>query len=204
MRVLCLHGISKDAWNRYSEKGNWYYEVLEPGFKYNLSDVQSAIGIHQLEKIERFHALRAAYAGHLQPAAGRCGRGRDAARCASYGRHAWHLYSIRLRLETLAIGRDEFIVELRERGVGTSVHFIPIPLHPFFQRWARSSAATRARPRWPVFAADLAAAVSGNEHGPGHSCGRFGEGDCGGEIAAQNGGRGGCRYHSGKPWDPID
>src|SRR5215813_8575606 len=63
MRVLCLHGISKDAWNRYSEKGSWYYEVLEPGFKYNLSDVQSAIGLEQLKKIERLHALRSAYAG---------------------------------------------------------------------------------------------------------------------------------------------
>ena len=54
MRILCLHGISKDAWNRYSEKGNWYYEVVECGFKYNLSDIQSAIGIHQLRKQEHF------------------------------------------------------------------------------------------------------------------------------------------------------
>ena len=58
MRLLCLHGISKDAWNRYSEKGNWYYEVVECGFKYNLSDIQSAIGIHQLRKQETFIETR--------------------------------------------------------------------------------------------------------------------------------------------------
>jgi len=132
MRVLCLHGISKDAWNRYSEKGNWYYEVLEPGFKYNLSDVQSAIGIHQLAKVERFHALRAAYSGIYSRRLADCEEVETPPDC-SYGRHAWHLYTLRLRPETLAIGRDEFIVELRNRGVGTSVHFIPIPLHPFFR-----------------------------------------------------------------------
>ena len=60
MRTLCLHGISKDAWNRYSERGNWYYDVTVSGFKYNLSDIQSAIGIHQLRKQERFTAARAA------------------------------------------------------------------------------------------------------------------------------------------------
>jgi dTDP-4-amino-4,6-dideoxygalactose transaminase len=135
MRVLCLHGISKDAWNRYSEKGSWYYEVTENGFKYNLSDVQSAIGIHQLAKIERFHALRSAYVGvynrrlmdveevEIPPA-------------CDYGRHAWHLYAVRLNLDKLTIPRDEFINELRRRGVGASVHFIPIPLHPFFSQWA--------------------------------------------------------------------
>jgi len=109
--------------------------VTENGFKYNLSDVQSAIGIHQLAKIERFHALRSAYVGvynrrlidveevEIPPA------------CA-YGRHAWHLYALRLNLDKLTIARDEFINELRRRGVGASVHFIPIPLHPFFSQWA--------------------------------------------------------------------
>ncbi|HLH20623.1 MAG TPA: DegT/DnrJ/EryC1/StrS family aminotransferase [Bryobacteraceae bacterium] len=136
MRVLCLHGISKDAWNRYSEKGSWYYEVTEPGFKYNLSDVQSAIGIHQLEKIERFHALRTAYAGIYTRRLAAIGEVETPPQC-SYGRHAWHLYQLRLNLDRLEIGRDRFIEELRARGIGTSVHFIPIPLHPFFAPWAR-------------------------------------------------------------------
>ncbi len=131
MKVLCLHGISKDAWNRYSDKGNWYYEVLAPGFKYNLSDLQSAIGIHQLRKLEAFTETRARYAGlyhRLLADVDEVELAPDKADC----RHAWHLYMLRLHLEKLDINRAEFISLLRERGVGTSVHFIPIPLHPFF------------------------------------------------------------------------
>jgi dTDP-4-amino-4,6-dideoxygalactose transaminase len=135
MKRLCLHGISKDAWNRYSEHGNWYYEVVECGFKYNLSDIQSSLGIHQLRKIERFTAMRAsiartyneAFAGipelELPPG-------------GSNSRHAWHLYPLRLNLERLNIDRDEFIRQLRGRNIGTSVHFIPIPLHPYFAPFA--------------------------------------------------------------------
>lgn len=135
MRVLCLHGISKDAWNRYSEKGSWYYEVVEAGFKYNLSDVQSAIGIHQLAKVERFHALRTAYAGVYNRRLADVAEVETPPAC-HYGRHAWHLYELRLNLELLSIDRGQFIDELRSRGIGTSVHFIPVPLHPFFQKWA--------------------------------------------------------------------
>jgi dTDP-4-amino-4,6-dideoxygalactose transaminase len=135
MRVLCLHGISKDAWNRYAEKGSWYYEVLEPGFKYNLSDVQSAIGIHQLAKIERFHAMRAAYV-HIYNRRLADVEEIELPPGCDYGRHAWHLYALRLNLDRLEINRDDFITELRGRGIGASVHFIPIPLHPFFARWA--------------------------------------------------------------------
>ena len=131
MKILCLHGISKDAWNRYSDKGNWYYEVLVPGFKYNLSDLQSAIGIHQLRKLEAFTETRARYAAlynQLLANSPEFELAPDKADC----RHAWHLYMLRLRLDKLDINRAEFISLLRERGVGTSVHFIPIPLHPFF------------------------------------------------------------------------
>jgi len=135
LKILCLHGISKNAWNRYSDRGNWFYEVLASGFKYNLSDIQSAIGIHQLRKLEHFIDVRTRYAEiynqilkdveefELPP---------DRADC----RHSWHLYALRLNLDKLEIGRDEFIVELKKKGIGTSVHFIPIPLHPFFAQFA--------------------------------------------------------------------
>src|SRR5262252_6692426 len=103
MRVLCLHGISKDAWNRYTEKGSWYYEVLEPGFKYNLSDVQSAIGIQQLKKIERLHALRTAYVGVYNRRLSEIAEVETPPSC-DYGRHAWHLYALRLNLDKLEIG----------------------------------------------------------------------------------------------------
>src|SRR4029453_8092422 len=104
MRILCLHGISKDAWNRYSDRGNWYYDVVTCGFKYNLSDIQSAIGIHQLRKQERFLDVRTRYASlynyafadiselELPPENESC-------------RHSWHLYGLRLNLDKLDITR---------------------------------------------------------------------------------------------------
>jgi dTDP-4-amino-4,6-dideoxygalactose transaminase len=131
MRSLCLHGTSRDAWSRYAERGSWYYEVVDCGFKYNLSDIQSAMGLHQLRKLEQFIATRARYAAIYNAAFA----GLETVECPPDrmdSRHAWHLYILRLNLENLQIDRAEFIAELRSRGIGTSVHFIPIPLHPFF------------------------------------------------------------------------
>lgn len=135
MKVLCLHGISRDAWNRYSEKGNWYYQVLESGFKYNMSDIQSAIGIHQLRKLERFTADRKRIAGLYDHLLGEF-EGVETPPNREDSDHAWHLYSLRLNLDQMQINRDEFITRLKERGITASVHFIPIPLHPFFEEWA--------------------------------------------------------------------
>ncbi|HEY3938281.1 MAG TPA: DegT/DnrJ/EryC1/StrS aminotransferase family protein [Bryobacteraceae bacterium] len=134
MRVLCLHGISKDAWNRYAEKGKWFYQVLESGFKYNLSDIQSAIGIHQLRKLERSAAVRRRlvdlYKAELADVPEI-----ELPEDSADGRHAWHLFAIRLNLDRLTVDRAGFMAELQRQGVGASVHFIPIPLHPFFARW---------------------------------------------------------------------
>jgi dTDP-4-amino-4,6-dideoxygalactose transaminase len=135
MKVLCLHGMSRDAWNRYSERGDWYYEVLTSGFKYNLTDIQSSLGLHQLRKLEKFLRAREQLVARYNE------RLADVAEVelpptSPETRHAWHLYMLRLNLERLEIGRAEFIAQLRERGVGTSVHFIPIPLHPFFAPFA--------------------------------------------------------------------
>jgi dTDP-4-amino-4,6-dideoxygalactose transaminase len=131
MRVLALHGINKDAWGRYRETGNWYYQVLEPGFKYNLSDIQSAIGIEQLHKLERFIQKRAEYAELYNQLLDGIEE-LELPQPARNGRHSWHLYVLRLNLEDLSIDRAAFVSELRNRGIGASVHFIPIPLHPFF------------------------------------------------------------------------
>jgi dTDP-4-amino-4,6-dideoxygalactose transaminase len=136
MRRLCLHGISKDAWNRYSEKGNWFYQVLECGFKYNLTDIQSAIGLHQLAKLDRFVAVRKQYARIYDEAFDGCEFLERPCSEKRGSRHAWHLYMVRLNLAGLTIDRSEFIEELRKRKIGASVHFIPIPLHPFFERYA--------------------------------------------------------------------
>lgn len=135
MRLLCLHGISKDAWNRYAENGSWHYSVIEAGFKYNLSDLQSALGICQLRKLEDFLRVRQRYVERYTSRLARLDEVETPPDSAVF-RHAWHLYILRLRLEKLAIGRAEFIRELHSRGIGTSVHFIPIPLHPAFRALA--------------------------------------------------------------------
>jgi len=137
MRVLCLHGVNKDAWNRYTEKGQWFYEVVAPGFKYNLPDVLSAIGIHQLRKLDGFIAVRkkyaALYARELE-AVGEVETPRE----VRGRKHAWHLYAIRLNLEKLEIDRAAFIHELRQRRIGASVHFIPITRLAAYARLAES------------------------------------------------------------------
>jgi len=135
VKKLCLHGISKNSWNRYADRGSWHYEVLEPGFKYNLTDLQSALGIHQLRKIERFTADRTRLATLYRRLLG------DLEEVELPGtkvdcRHAWHLFMLRLNLGRLSIDRAAFIAELQKRGVGTSVHFIPIPLHPAYGKMA--------------------------------------------------------------------
>jgi len=133
MRMLSLHGTSHNAWDRYGERGDWHYDVLAHGFKYNLSDIQAAIGIHQLRKLEHFIDRRALYASMYRKAFAGMDEVElppDNPRC----RHAWHLYILRLNLQRLKIDRAEFIRALRQRGIGTSVHFIPIPLHQFFAR----------------------------------------------------------------------
>ena len=133
MRTLSLHGMTRDAWNRYSRRGNWYYEVVDLGFKYNLTDIQSALGIQQLRKLESFIETRTRYAAIYDQALGGMEEIETPARGKGV-RHSWHLYVIRLNLNLLRIDRRTFIDELRQKGIGASVHFIPIPLHPFFAR----------------------------------------------------------------------
>ena len=133
VRRMSLHGLSGDAWNRYSDKGKWHYQVLDLGYKYNLTDVAAAIGLHQLKKAEAFRARRAEIAAAYTEAFS------DLDACtppavAEHGTHAWHLYILRLNLSALSGGRDDVVRVLGERGIGTSVHFIPLHLHPAYQR----------------------------------------------------------------------
>jgi dTDP-4-amino-4,6-dideoxygalactose transaminase len=131
--MLSLHGMNRDAWNRYSERGSWYYEVVDAGFKYNLTDMQSAVGIHQLRKLDSFIETRTRYAQIYNQALA----GMEEVELPPDGprfRHSWHLYVLRLNLTLLKIDRQGFIEELRRKGIGASVHYIPLPLHPFFAR----------------------------------------------------------------------
>jgi dTDP-4-amino-4,6-dideoxygalactose transaminase len=134
IKIMRLHGINKDIWDRYREgnKPNWYYEVVEPGFKYNMPDLMAAIGIHQLRKIDRLQIRREEIAGRYTEAFAdlplrlpRIAQPDDT--------HSWHLYMIQLELAALTIGRNQVIEELAELGIGTSVHFIPLHIQPYWR-----------------------------------------------------------------------
>lgn len=132
-RLMRLHGISSDAWNRYGAGGSWSYEVTDAGFKYNLTDLAAAIGLVQFERLEEMARARAAIATRYDAAfAG--SPFLEAPPRRDGDRHAWHLYVIRLNLDVLAIGRAEVIARLADAGIGASVHFIPLHLHPHYQR----------------------------------------------------------------------
>jgi dTDP-4-amino-4,6-dideoxygalactose transaminase len=131
MRMMSLHGLSHDAWGRYSGGGSWDYRILDAGFKYNLTDIASAIGIHQLERAESMRLEREAIAKTY------CDELRDLQQIElpvmpADRIHAWHLFPIRLRLEKLSIDRNAFITHLKAVGVGCSVHWRPLHLHPYY------------------------------------------------------------------------
>jgi perosamine synthetase len=132
MRILSLHGITRDAVNRYTPEGSWYYEICYPGYKYNLTDIAAALGIPQLHKCDRFGEVRRRYASLYHEGF------KDIPEItvpyvADDVEHAWHLYVIQLDLDRLRIGRNEMIDLLKKEGIGTSVHFIPLHLHPYYR-----------------------------------------------------------------------
>ena len=139
MRLKSLHGISKHAWNRYAPDGSWRYEILDSGYKYNLTDLAAAIGSVQLEKCDRLHQRRSEVAARYTRWFAR----QDAFALPdvkSYVTHAWHLYVILVNPDVLRISRDKLLVEMSQRGIGTSVHFIPLHLHPYYHdTWGYST-----------------------------------------------------------------
>jgi dTDP-4-amino-4,6-dideoxygalactose transaminase len=137
-RVWALHGMSRDAWKRYSNEGSWRYDVLCPGFKCNMTDIQAALGLHQLRRLSAFHERRSEIAIRYTKAFGAFEELETPGQRAWAG-HAWHLYVLRLNLEKLTINRDQFITELHRRNIGTSVHFIPIHLLSYYREKYRYS-----------------------------------------------------------------
>jgi dTDP-4-amino-4,6-dideoxygalactose transaminase len=132
MRSLSLHGISHDAWKRCTAEGSWRYEILEPGYKYNLTDIQAALGLVQLRKCDAMRARRAFLAERYTRALASLDLFETPAAPHDVD-HAWHLYVIRVNESALRIGRDQVIEELKERGIGASVHFIPLHLHRLYR-----------------------------------------------------------------------
>jgi perosamine synthetase len=133
MRRLRLHGISSDAWKRYTAAGTWKYDVVEAGYKYNTTDMNSALGLGQLKRVEEMRNARARIAGMYDESFGRYPAILPY-RVKDDRVSAWHLYPLRLDLERISITRDEFIVKMKERGISTSVHFIPMHHFTFYKK----------------------------------------------------------------------
>ncbi len=131
MRTMRLHGISHDVFDRYRKTDSWYYEVVAPGYKYNMSDIMAALGLSQLKRVDSFRlrraAIAAAYSENFSAVDGLI------APKESYGsdRYAWHLYPLRVKGGRAV--RDALITKLAGRGIGTSVHFIPLHLQPYYR-----------------------------------------------------------------------
>jgi dTDP-4-amino-4,6-dideoxygalactose transaminase len=131
-RIIGHHGMNRDAWKRFDRSGTWYYEVVLPGFKYNMTDMQAAIGLVQLQRLPAFQARRREVVDRYAAGLG------DLAALElpverEWAHSSWHLYVIRLRLEALRIDRNAFIEELKDRNIGTSVHYLPVHMHPFYR-----------------------------------------------------------------------
>ena len=131
-QVMRLHGMSRDAFDRFTATvPSWYYEIVAPGFKYNLTDIAAALGIHQLRRAAAFQARRAQIAALYSEAL----RGLPVITPPgplAGDQHAWHLYAIRLA-DGAGVARDRFIEKLFEAGIGCSVHYIPLHLHPYWR-----------------------------------------------------------------------
>lgn len=142
-RIMRLHGISKDAWKRYTADGSWYYEITAPGYKYNLTDLAAALGLAQLKRVDALWKRRVEIAriydngfkGVTEIERPRLIENEKAEGIADDKgtRHSWHLYVIKLNPDLLRIDRNVFIEELKKKGIGTSVHFIPLHIHPYYR-----------------------------------------------------------------------
>jgi perosamine synthetase len=133
IHIMSLHGISKDAWKRFTSEGSWHYEIIAPGFKYNLTDIAASIGLHQLRKADQFLKDRKRVADLYRQLLGKIGE--IILPSESPDRiHAWHLFVIRLRLDRLTIDRAQAIQALKQAGIGTSVHWMPLHMHPYYRQ----------------------------------------------------------------------
>ena len=133
INIYRLHGMSKDAWNRYSDSGYKHYDFVYPGYKYNLTDIAAAIGIHQMAKIEKFGKKRKEIWDYYDESL------KDLpielpSKWPDYIKHARHLYTILIDRERANISRDEFTQEMHKSGIGTGVHFNPVHLHSYYKK----------------------------------------------------------------------
>lgn len=132
LRTRRLHGMSRDAWRRYSAQGSWRYDVSYPGFKYNMTDVAASMGVVQLRRLPALHRRRQEIVALYDQMLGDRPE-LEPLTVQPDVLHAWHLYVVRIRPEQLRIDRDALIELLKAEGIGTAVHFIPLHLHSFYR-----------------------------------------------------------------------
>jgi dTDP-4-amino-4,6-dideoxygalactose transaminase len=132
-RSMSLHGLSRQAWSRYSEGGTWAYDIVAPGFKYNMTDVAAAMGLVQLARSQEMNARRTEIAWAYSQAFADMDLLQCPATSSEFTDHAWHLYLLRLNPTNGGMNRDDFIDSLTAAGIGTSVHFIPLHLHSYYK-----------------------------------------------------------------------
>ncbi len=131
--IMRLHGIGKDAWNRYSSEGSWFYQVTEAGYKLNLCDILAALGAAQLKKCDAFWKRRSEIAAIYREGLMKFEELEMPPLPGPDSTHAWHLFILRLKPEELNLDRKQMIEELKRMGIGTSVHFIPLHRHPYYR-----------------------------------------------------------------------
>jgi len=150
MRLMSLHGMSKDAWKRFSSSGSWYYEIIAPGFKYNMTDIAAAVGRVQLERADELLAARRRVAETYGEALGGL-PGIELPQELPNRQHAWHLYPIKLDLNVWRSGRNAVIDQLKQRGIGASVHWMPLHMQPYYRETYRipADAFPVAASMWP-------------------------------------------------------
>jgi perosamine synthetase len=134
IRMMSLHGLSRSAWNRFENGNSWHYQIVEAGFKYNLTDLAAAIGVAQLRKAGEFWRRRRSVARAYGERLAAYDEFIELPRELPDRQSSWHLYPIRLRLEALAVDRAQVIGRLQERGITCSVHWMPLHLHPYYER----------------------------------------------------------------------
>lgn len=132
-RVFGHHGMNRDAWKRFDRSGSWYYEVVLPGFKYNMTDIQAALGLHQLDRLAGFQKRRREVVAAYRARLGSLECLRLPVERTEEVESSWHLYVLRLRPDRIGIDRDGFIEALKARNIGTSVHYLPVHMHPYYR-----------------------------------------------------------------------
>lgn len=133
IRIMSLHGISKDAWKRYQEDGTWEYDIVSPGFKYNMTDIAAAMGMAQLKKLNTLLARRTAIAQMYHQVLSLLPEIETPPMGSDLFQHSWHLYVIKLNLDSLSVDRARFVDEMKALGIGVSVHFIPLHMHSYYK-----------------------------------------------------------------------